>query len=99
MATLQVTELKNVKFVSGSALPIAVLPSVAEQTVAISGTSAASSAFNTATRFIRVSTDTACHILVSSGTPTATTSKTMLAAGAVEYFAVTAGHSIAVIAH
>lgn len=99
MATLQVTELKNVKFVSGSALPIAVLPAVAEQTVAISASSAASSAFNAATRFIRVSTDTACHILVGSGTPTATTGKTMLAAGQSEYFAVSAGHSIAVIAH
>ena len=62
----------------------------------MSGTSAQSSAFNAATRFIRVHTDAICSILIGSN-PTATTAKKRLAADQTEYFAVNSGDKIAAI--
>ena len=70
---------------------------LAEQTVVVGAGSLQSSAFNAATQFIRVHTDTACHILTGSN-PTATTAKKRLAADQTEYFGVKGGHKIAVIA-
>ena len=78
--------------------PIARLPSNVDQTVAIGGSTTASSAFASNTNFIRVHTDSICSIAVGI-TPTATTSNLRLAAGQTEYFAVSPGLKIAVIAN
>jgi hypothetical protein len=97
MATLYITEFRGgTKDRNGFSLPVARLPAVAEQTVAIGGTSAQSSAFNADTELIRVHTDAICSILVGSN-PTATATKMRLAAGQTEYFLVVRGSKIAVI--
>lgn len=72
-------------------------PAVANQTVAISGVSAQSAAFNSSTKLVRVHTDVACHVVVGGASPTATTSSMRLGAGQTEYFVVTAGQRLAVI--
>lgn len=94
MATLYISEYADVAL-AGS-IQIAPEPPLAEQTVAIGGASAQSSAFGASTRIIRVHTDAICSVLVGAD-PTATAAKKRLAAGQTEYFAVAPGAKIAVI--
>lgn len=68
----------------------------AEQTVTFT-TTTQSSAFNAATRFVRIHTDSICHILFGTN-PTATTGKKRMAANTTEYFAVPPGASYKVAA-
>lgn len=97
MAVLYIAEYDRlIGDLNGSRILATPEPPIAEQTVAIGGSSAASSAFNSQTRFIRVHTDAICHILIGKA-PTATTSKQRLAANQTEVKAVTAGDKIAVI--
>lgn len=99
MATLYISEYTAESFRTASGgIPIAQEPPTAEQTVAISGASAQSSAFGGSTRVIRVHTDAICSILVGSS-PTATTAKKRLPADHTEYFAVQPGDKIAVISN
>lgn len=66
--------------------PIQCLELGTVQTVSVSGTSAATSnAFGTNTTVIRVVCTSDCHIVIA-GTPTATTSHSLLPANVVEYF-------------
>lgn len=97
MATLYIAEFTESAFgqIAGHA-PVAALPAVTEQTVAISGASAQSSAFGNQTEIIRVHTDTTCSILVGTN-PTATAAKLRMVADQTEYFAVQPGDKIAVI--
>lgn len=82
------------------------LPPIAEQTIAITGSSAQSSAFNKSTKIIRVETDSICAISIgpnptaatASGTGTATGTGGRMVAGDKEYFGVNPGDKIAVIA-
>ena len=62
--------------------------------VAISGSSAASSAFASQTTIVRVVSTTDCFIRFDAN-PTATSSHMYLPAGVVEYFRVTPGHKVA----
>lgn len=96
MAVLYIAEFEKVATVQGVPTSIALQPPVAEQTVAIGVGSAASSAFNAATKFIRVHTDAICSIKVSTA-PTATALLSRMAAGQTEYFGVSPGTKIAVI--
>ena len=97
MATLYISEYSASSFfLSGKELQVVQEPPTAEQTVAIAGASAQSSAFGSATRIIRVHTDAICSVLVGSN-PTATTAKKRLPADHTEYFAVQPGDKIAVI--
>jgi hypothetical protein len=87
MATLYITEYTDMPIdVNARPLNIMAEPPVAEQTVAIGGASAQSSAFNHATRIIRLHTDAICSVLVGAN-PTATTSNKRMAANQTEYFA------------
>lgn len=106
MAILYITECESLAIPGeGGNMQIAHMPPVAEQTLAIGGSSASSSAFNTSTRFVRVETDAICAIAFGSA-PTAaaavgtgTASGTLrMNANTVEYFGVSPGHKIAVIA-
>lgn len=90
MATVYVSEYGDIR------ANAAFEPRVADQTVAIGAGSAQSAAFNAATRFIRVHTDAICSIDIGAN-PTATATKSRLAAGQTEYFYVYPGHKIAVI--
>ena len=91
MATLYVAEFGQ------SDWQVAVEPPLAEQTVAIGGSSVqCSNAFHASTRLIRVHTDAICSIAIG-GDPTATSSKRRMAANATEYFGAQGGQKIAVI--
>jgi hypothetical protein len=70
-------------------------PPLAEQTVAISGSSAQSNAFSAATRFIRLHTDSICSVEIGTN-PTATASKGRMAANQTEYRGVPVGQSFKV---
>jgi hypothetical protein len=100
MAKLYVTEFQKMGHAENSAdiggVPqVARLPALTTQVVTYT-TSTASAAFGADTRFIRVHTDAACHILVAD-TPTATTSHLKMVADQTEYFAVTPGQKIAAV--
>jgi hypothetical protein len=100
MATLYISEYPDVAHgaSSSSSFQVAPEPPLVEQTVAISASVAASSAFGGNTRVIRVNTDATCSILVGSN-PTATTAKKRLPADTTEYFGVQPGDKISVIAN
>lgn len=99
MATVYLTEFAaQGRDVAGYTAPAALQPPVVEQTVAIGGTSVASSAFNANTALVRVHTDAVCSIYFGIA-PVATASTGRMAANATEYFAVLPGKAfkIAVI--
>jgi hypothetical protein len=96
MAVLYITEFAAPAVITGQGAPVGAQPPLVEQTVAIGGTSTQSSAFNTATRFVRVHTDAICSISFGSS-PTATATKARMAAGQTEYYAVKGGDKVAVI--
>ncbi len=97
MAVLFITEFKGGrKDRNGFALPVAMTPPVAEQTVAIGGSSTQSSALNSTTEVVRVHTDAICSIAFGAS-PTATATTMRMAAGQTEYFYVVPGSKIAVI--
>jgi len=95
MATLYISEYPGYEL---NNLPVAIEPPLVEQTVAISGGSAQSAAFNTSTRLVRIHTDSICSILFGSN-PTATATNKRLAANATEYFVVSPGYKVAVISN
>lgn len=96
MATVYISEFCDMLGLGKGLGSLAKQPSIAEQTVAIGGGSVQSAAFNNGTTFIRVHTDAICSILIGEN-PTAVATKCRMAAGQTEYFAVRAGHKIAVI--
>lgn len=75
-------------------------PSVAEQTVPISGVSAQSAAFNASTRMLVVCSDVVCSIAVGAS-PTATTTSWRMPANTSTNISVPAGatYKLAVIAN
>lgn len=98
MATLYITQFSQQGAdTSAHTIPAALVPEVAVQALTISGTSAASSAFAGNTTIVRLQSDTACWITFATS-PTATTSKTPLAANTAEYFCVIAGGALKVAA-
>ena len=88
MATLFITEFsqQGADF-SAHTVPCALVPEIAVQALTISNASAASSVLNGATTIVRLQSDTACWVTFGTS-PTATASKTPLAANVPEYFSV-----------
>lgn len=97
MATLYITEYQKISG-SGQGFQAPLEPEVLSQTVAISGSSAQSTAFKKNTYLIRVHTDAICSVLVGTN-PSATTTNKRFVAGQTEYFAVTPGLVLAVISN
>lgn len=95
MAVLFIAEFTDHAF---SRIPVAPMPPLAEQTVAIGGASTQSSAFSSSTKVVRVHADAICSIAIGSN-PTATATKLRMDAGQTEYFGVTPGDKIAVISN
>lgn len=101
MATLYVTEFKQLGPTGASSwgaqgnAPFVSQPPLAEQTVAIGATSAASGAFDAATSFVRIHTDAICSVEINAD-PTATATKARMAAGQTEYFSIPAGNGFKV---
>jgi len=83
MATLYITEYERV---DNSNPPVAMAPSITQQTVSLSGTSAQSAAFNARTKMVRIHTDAICSVLFGTN-PTALTTSPRMAADQTEYFA------------
>lgn len=96
MAKVFITEHTKPQLYSGSAAPVAPMPPVAEQTVAITAGSVQSNAFNAKTRMIGVHADAICSIAIDSS-PTATANSKRMAANQTEYFEVFPNHKLAVI--
>ncbi len=100
MATLYVAEFDGIAMgAPGSPAQCANGSPIAEQTVAIGGSSVAcTNPFNASTRIIRVHVDAICSIALGTA-PTATASKMRLGANQTEYFGVVPGSAfkIAVI--
>lgn len=96
MATLFVAEFSKLFTEANGPGQMGQCPPIAQQTVAIGVTTASSSAFNNATRCIRVHTDAICSIAFGAA-PTATATTMRMAANQTEYFGVQAGDKIAVI--
>lgn len=93
MAVLYITEYaRQARDASGFMMVVADEPPLANQTVAIGGSSVQSSTFNASTRFIRVSTDAVCSIEIGAN-PTATATTRRMPANTTEYFGVPAGQS------
>jgi len=91
MAKLYVTEFAE------SDINSAKEPPLAEQTLAVTGTSAAcSNAFNGRTRLVRIHTDAIVSIAFGK-TPTATTDSRRMAINSTEYFSVESGLKVAAI--
>jgi hypothetical protein len=96
MAKVYITEHYAPTLHNGNALAVAKFPEIAEQVVAIGGTTVQSSAFNQYTRMIGVHTDAICSFKIGSN-PTATANTRRMAANATEYFEVNPGDKIAII--
>lgn len=90
MATLYITEFQTIGGIANFNAPIAAVPELANQTVSIGMTSAASSAFSGNTGIVRLHTDAICSIEFGT-TPTATATTARMAANQTEYFAVPVG--------
>ena len=67
------------------------------QDLTVGAASAASAAFQTQTRQIRVVATSACRIVIGDGAPVATATSAYLPANIVEYIQVTPGQRIAAI--
>lgn len=96
MAKVYITEHTRPTIYQGGLLPVAYMPPLATQTVAIGGSTTQSSAFNAKTVMIAVHTDAICSIEIGSN-PIATANSKRMAANTTEYFEVTPAHKIAVI--
>jgi hypothetical protein len=96
MAKVYVTEHVRPTMYAGNLLPVAAMPPLATQNVAIGAGSVQSSAFNAATKMVAVHADAICSVEFGAN-PTATANSRRLAANSTEYFEVFPGHKIAVI--
>lgn len=96
MATLYITEFANTGSSNTAATTaMSAQPPIVEQTVTIGAGSTQSAAFNAATKFVRLFTDTACGF--SFGTaPTAVIGSARMAANSTEYFGIPQGNAFKV---
>lgn len=97
MATLWITEYEHFGLpIGGSAgamkAQLALEPATADHALSFT-TAAQSSAFNAATRFVRLYASADCHVAFGSN-PTATAAKQKLAAGVEYWRAVVAGQKV-----
>jgi hypothetical protein len=98
VASLYIAELSDPEVSLAGRIPVDAFhaPPVAEQKVAIGGTSTQSVAFNASTRVVRLHADAICSVAFGAS-PTATAANLRMAAGQTEYFGVVPGSMLAVI--
>lgn len=100
MPTLFITEFAQEGIDAlGNVVQAVKQPPVAQQTVAIAGSSAQSATLNASTTLVRLNTDVNCRVLFGPN-PTAVAGSMRMAADSTEYFVVQAnsGLKVAVIA-
>ena len=93
---LHIAEFAEANIANVRTYQLAVVPPLAEQSLAMSSTS---TAFNANTRLVRLCADEACRVAFGT-TPTAGATSMKLQAGATEYFGVpiSSGYKVNVIA-
>ncbi|MCK5505545.1 MAG: hypothetical protein KAJ10_10305 [Thermodesulfovibrionia bacterium] len=97
MSILYITEYEKLAVdADGNIIPVGQEPAITTQAVSFT-TTTPSAAFNTRTRFVRLTSDGECHMLFGLA-PTATTSHPQLLADTPEYFGVGLGNSLKVAA-
>lgn len=98
MSTLYITEFSNPGIYGGTPLATGTEPAVTSQTLGISATSAASSAFQNNTTLVRLHTDAICSVAFGTS-PTATSTSRRMAANQTEYYTVpvSSAYKVAVI--
>lgn len=97
MSVLYVEEYARIGGDNNGPYQMGAEPSLASQTVAESGSSAKSSAFQVATTVVRIHTDAICSINFGpAGSVTAATTNKRMAANQTEYFVVPRGGTYAV---
>ena len=97
MSVLYITQYENLAVDGkGNIIPVGQEPAIATQALTFS-TSAPSAAFNSRTRFVRLTSDGECHLQFALA-PTATTSHPQLLADTPEYFGVGEGGGLKVAA-
>ena len=95
---LQITEFTEQVVNNGRMFPVAVVPAVATQSMAVTAGSTTSAAFNSDTRLVRITADELCRVEFGTD-PVAGATAMQLQPGAVEYFGLPAtGFKLAVIA-
>jgi hypothetical protein len=98
MPTVDITEYQNLANDGlGSRIAAGVEPSRAVRQITVSGVSAQSAAFDTSTKFVRVHTDSTIRIAFGID-PVASPASQRMPANSTEYYGVTPGIKIAVIA-
>jgi hypothetical protein len=78
-------------------LPVVPAALTVQTPITASGTSQQSAAFNVSTNMIAVQSDEAVHV-ARAANPTATTSNYKITAGSTQFFTVTPGEKVAIIA-
>lgn len=97
MSTLYISEYAgDMAMLNGQLMGVASEPAIAEQTVAIGGSSTQSAAFNAQTKYVRLHADATCSRKFGSN-PTATATSPRMAAGQTAYYGVNPGDKVAVI--
>ena len=96
MSTLYISEFANMAGIGSRFVRVAPMAPLAEQTVAIGGSSTQSNAFSANTQVIRVAADSVCSIKIGAN-PTATATTLRIPSNVTEYFAVQPGQKLAVI--
>ena len=93
MATLNLTELSNLRLVGGGPAQIGQLPEEAVQEITFT-VSTQSNAFNAKTTYVRLVSSIDCRVAVGAN-PTAVATGLLLKANVIEYFGVAAGYKLA----
>ena len=98
MATISIEEFSEMaRDVNGHVIPVGGQPSVTRQVLTFT-TTTESSAFNAATKFIRVVPSADCYVRFGAATQTAITATDMLLkSGVIEYFGVVPGQVMAAV--
>lgn len=94
MATLWISEYESIGNAGGGIAQLAKEPSVTSQTITYTTSTAATTAFNDKTKFIRVIASADAYLAFGPA-PTATATSLYLPSGTAEYFAVNSGEKVA----
>lgn len=94
MTALYISEFENAGTIFSTSPTAPPVPALVEQNVALSGSSAQSSAFSAITRLVLIATDTACCLAFGTN-PTATATYHRLGANEARFYVVNPGDKVA----
>ena len=98
MATLYITESRQVGSIGVNFASAPGMPPITEQAVAVGGVSTQSAAFSVNTNLIMVNTDATCSLAFGAN-PQAVTTAHRMAINETRFYAVVPGQKVAVIAN